>query len=45
MVKKKLLLSLLSVIVALGLTHQPAIAQAQSETDPRFHQQMAYAVG
>ena len=36
MANKKLLLSLLSVIVALGLTHQPAIVQAQSETDPRF---------
>ena len=36
MAKKKLWLSLLSAIVALGLTHQPAIVQAQSETDPRF---------
>ena len=36
MVKKKLRLSLLSSIVALGLTHQFAIAQARPETDPRF---------
>ena len=36
MAKKKLWLSLLSAIVALGLTHQPAIAQARPETDPRF---------
>jgi hypothetical protein len=36
MVKKKLLLSLLSVLVALALTDKLAIAQARSDTDPRF---------
>ena len=36
MVKKKLLLSLLSVVVVLGLTNELAIAQARPETDPRF---------
>ncbi len=36
MVKKKLLLPLLSVVFALTLTDKLAIAQARSETDPRF---------
>ena len=36
MVKKNLLLSLLSVVFTLTLTHELAIAQARSESDPRF---------
>jgi iron(III) transport system substrate-binding protein len=36
MVKKKLLLSLLSVFVVLGLTNEFANAQVRPETDPRF---------
>ena len=36
MAKKKLLLFILLGIFALGLTDQPAIAQARPETDPRF---------
>src|SRR4029077_14364175 len=36
MVKKKLLLALLSVVVVLALSNKFAIAQAPAETDPRF---------
>src|SRR5439155_14238869 len=36
MVKEKLLLSLLSVVFTLTLTHELAIAEARSESDPRF---------
>src|SRR5262249_34204174 len=36
MLKKKLLLSFLSAIFALGLANRVAIAQTRPETDPRF---------
>jgi hypothetical protein len=36
MVKKKLLLSLLSVVAVLAFSNKLAVAQARPESDPRF---------